>query len=60
MLVTQLYLILCDPWIVAHQVPLSMEFSRKEYWSRVPFPTPEDLSPGIKFGSPELQAVFTI
>ena len=26
------------PWIVAHQSPLSMEFSRKEYWNRLPFP----------------------
>ena len=27
------------PWTVAHQVPLSMEFSRQEYWSRVPLPS---------------------
>ena len=26
-------LTLCDPWTVAHQAPLSMEFSRKEYWN---------------------------
>ena len=39
-------------WIVAYQAPLSMEFSRKEYWSRLPFPIPEDLpSPGIKHTS---------
>ena len=31
------------PWTVAHQVPLSMEFSRQEYWSGLPFPTPRDL-----------------
>ena len=31
-------------WTVAHQVPLSMELSRQEYWSRLPFPTPGDLS----------------
>ena len=31
------------PWIVVHQVPLSMEFSRKEYCSELPFPPPEDL-----------------
>ena len=36
-------------WIVAHQAPLSMEFSRQEYWSRLPFPSPEDLpDPGIE------------
>ena len=32
-----------SPWTVAHQVPLSMEFSRQEYWSGVPFPSPGDL-----------------
>ena len=42
---------------VAHQAPLSMEFSRQEYWSGLPFPTPGDLlDPGIKPGSPALQA----
>ena len=36
-------------WTVAHQAPLSMEFSRQDYWSRLPFPTPGDLSdPGIE------------
>ena len=36
-------------WTVAHQAPLSMEFSRQEYWSQLPFPTPGDLpDPGIK------------
>ena len=30
------------PWTVASQVPLSMEFSRQEYWSELPFPTPGD------------------
>ena len=39
------------------QLPLSMEFSRQEYWSGVPFPSPGDLSdPGIKAGSPALYA----
>ena len=48
---------LCDPWTVAHQVPLSMGFSRKEYWSGLPFPSPGDLpNPGIESGSPTLQA----
>ena len=37
------------PWTVACQIPLSMEFSRQEYWSGLPFPPPEDLlDPGIK------------
>ena len=37
------------PWTVACQASLSMEFSRQEYWSGVPFPSPGDLSnPGIK------------
>ena len=31
------------PWTVAHQAPLSMGFSRQEYWSGLPFPTPGDL-----------------
>ena len=35
-------------WTVARQAPLSMEFSRQEYWSGLPFPSPEDPSdPGI-------------
>ena len=45
------------PWTVAHQAPLSMGFSRQEYWSRLPFPSPGDLpETGIEPGSPELQA----
>ena len=37
------------PRTVAHQVPLSMEFYRQEYYSKLPFPTPGDLpDPGIK------------
>ena len=47
------------PWTVAHQAPLSMEFSRLLYWSGLPFPPPEYLpDPGIKPGSPALQADF--
>ena len=39
------------------QDPLSMGFSRQEYWNRLPFPSPGDLpDPGIKSGSPALQA----
>ena len=33
-------LTLCDPWTAAHQAPLSTEFSRQEYWSGLPFPSP--------------------
>ena len=45
------------PWTVAHQAPPSMEFSRQEYWSGLPFPSSGDLpDPGIKPGSPTLQA----
>ena len=41
----------------AHQAPLSTEFSRQEYWSGLPFPSPEDLlHPGIEPGSLSLQA----
>ena len=37
------------PWIAARQPPLSMEFYRQEYWSRLPFPSAEDLpDPGIR------------
>ena len=56
-LVSQSCLILCNPWTVALQVPLSMEFSRQEYWSELSFPSPGDLpKPGIESGSPPLQA----
>jgi len=45
------------PWTVARQAPLSMEFSRQEYWSGLPFPFPGDLpNPDIKPRSPTLQA----
>ena len=48
---------LCDPMMVAPQAPLSMEFSRQEYWIGLPFPTPGDLpDPRIEPGSPALQA----
>ena len=43
-------------WTVARQDPLSMEFSRQEYWWGWPFPSPGDLpNPGIKPRSPALQ-----
>ena len=45
------------PWTVAHQAPLSMGFSRQEYWSGLPFPSSGDLpDPRIKLSSPALQA----
>ena len=44
-------------WTVAHQTPLSMGFSRQEYWSGLPFPSPGDLpDPGIEPRFPALQA----
>ena len=50
------------PWTVAHQAPLSMEFSRQEYWSGLPFPTSEDLpNSGIEptsLASPALAGEF--
>ena len=45
------------PWTVAYQAPPSMGFSRQEYWSGLPFPSPGDLSnPGIEPRSPAWQA----
>ena len=49
--------LLVIPWTVAYQAPPSMEFSRQECWSGLPFPSPGDLpDPGIELGSPALQA----
>ena len=46
-----------NPWTAAHQAPQSMGFSRQEYWSGLPFPSPGDLpDPGIEPGSPSLEA----
>ena len=43
-------------WTIARQDPLSMEFSRQEYWSGLPFPSPRDLPhPRMEPGCPELQ-----
>ena len=52
--------LLSYPWTVAHQAPLSMEFSRQEYWSGLPLPSRPPLKgdlldPGIQLGSPTLQ-----
>ena len=51
------------PWTVAHQAPLSMEFSREEYWSGLPFPSPRDLleseiEPAASLGLPALAGRF--
>ena len=49
------------PWTVAYQAPPSMGFSRQEYWSGLPFPSPADLpNPGIEPGSPALQTENTV
>ena len=46
------------PWTVARQAPLSMGFSRQEYWSGLPFPPPRDLpDPRIEPPSPEALAL---
>ena len=45
------------PWTVAYQASPSMGFSRQEYWSGLPFPSPGDLpDPGIELRSPALEA----
>ena len=52
------HVLLCvSPWTAARQAPLSVGFSRQEYWSRLPRPPPgELLNPGIEPRSPALQA----
>ena len=42
------------PWTVAYQAPLSMGFSRQEYWSGLPLPSPDLSDPGMEPGSPTL------
>ena len=55
---------LVTPWTIAHQVPLSMVFSKQEYWNGLPFLFPGDLpNPGIKLmslASPTLAGGFFI
>ena len=56
MLVIKLCPDLVTTWTVAHQAPLSIEFSRQEYWNGLPFPSPGDLlDPGIVPQSPALK-----
>ena len=56
-LVAKSCLTLATPWTVAYQAPLSMGFSRQEYWRGLPLPSPGDLpNPGIELGSPALKA----
>ena len=56
-LVAQSCRLFVTSWTVAHQTPLSVEFSRQEYWSGLLFPSPEDLpDSGIEPGSLALQA----
>ena len=58
-LVTKPCLTVVTPWDVACQSSLSMRFSRQEYWSRLPFPSPGNLpKPGIKHWSPALTGRF--
>ena len=48
------------PWTIAGQAPLSMEFSRQEYWSGLPFPSPEDLpDQGSNLGLPHCKHILT-
>ena len=64
MLVAQSSQLFVTPWTVAHQAPLSMGFSRQEYWSGLPCPTPGDLpNPGIKhtsFTSPCIGVLYPL
>ena len=56
-LVSKLCLTLATPWAIACQAPLSMGFSRQEYWSGLSFPSPRDLpNPQVKPRSCALQA----
>ena len=51
--------LLVTPWTVACQAPLSMGFSRQEYWSGLPFPSPGDLpDPGMEPTAPALASGF--
>ena len=48
-------LLFATPWTIAYQFPPPIEFSRQEYWSGLPFPSPDDLpNPGIEPRYPAL------
>ena len=54
----QWFRLFVTPWTAARQAPLSMGFSRQEYWSGLPFPAPGDLPhPGTELVSPESPAL---
>ena len=54
-LVTKLCPTLVTTWTAAYQTPLSMGFSKQEYWSGLPFPSPGDLpGPGVEPRTPAL------
>ena len=55
------YMFFVAPWAIAHKAPLSMGFSRQEYWSGLSFPSPGDLPyPEIDYASPALSGrLFT-
>ena len=58
-LVAKSWLTLMTSWTVAHQAPLSIRFSKEEYWSELPFPSPGALpDPGIKSAYPALAGRF--
>ena len=57
-LLTQSCPTLCDPWTVAHQAPLSMEFSKQEYWSESPFLPPRNLTKPTFLVSPAVAGGF--
>ena len=57
--VNQSLRLFATPWSVPHQAPLSMGFSRQEYWSGLPFPSPGNLpDSGVKPESPALEGGF--
>ena len=52
---------LVTPWTVAYQAPLSMGFSRQDYWSGLPLPSAGDIpNPGIETRSPVFQVISSI
>ena len=58
-IVTKSCLILCDPWTITHQDPVSMGFPRQAYWNGLPFPSPGDLpNPRAETASPALADGF--